>query len=133
MNYANINTNDWPVVTITFERKHLSESSFRAYLNENEKLFQIKKPFITIYDASEGGYISFKYQILQASWIKSNHHNIRLYSLFTIYVVKDIWAFIALKVILLFQPSPAKNKVVKSMTEAIRIAEEKVLAQTKED
>jgi hypothetical protein len=116
--YAEIDKSRFPVVTVTFTGKSLSNDSFVEYLNELTALYAAKEKLAIIFDARNAPLPSLNQQQRQAAWLKENENVMREYCLGTAYVITKVAVRMILRMIFAITSQPVPFEVCSNMDDA---------------
>lgn len=124
--YAIIDSTDFPLVTVTFTGNKPTEESFNLYTSQLEACYARGDKFTIIFDGRKAVFPSFKFQKMQAKWLKDHEKLIKSQCLGTAYIVANLGISFALRTIFMLQPQPVDYTVVSSLSEAIYWATEQM-------
>ncbi len=88
--YANINHQEFPVVTVTFYNETPSTTEVKAYLQELEDLYLCGEKFVVIFDVSHIKNIHLETQQQYVAWLEKHHKTIRKSVVANIYVLPSL-------------------------------------------
>jgi len=124
--YAQFDPSDFPIVIVRFTGAKAEDQNFKAYLEELHQAYQPQQPFTYLFDASQATLPGFKYQKMQADWLRDNEQLMKKYCLGTAYVIPNPLVRNVLKGILALQQQPVPHQVVSSEAEAREWCERKL-------
>jgi hypothetical protein len=115
-----------PVILITFTGNEPTEENFRAYLDETYHLYDQQEALSLVFDATKAPLPGFKYQKMQAEWLKNHEQLMKNYCQGTAYVIPNKLVRGILKAIFALQKQPVPYEIFAEKEEAIRWAEEQM-------
>ena len=116
--YTEFDKHDFPLVVITFTGNEPTDENFRAYLDETYHLYDEKKTLAIVFDATQAPLPGFKYQKMQADWLKSHRKLMETYCRGTAYVIPNALVRGILKAIFALQKQPVPYEVFSTQEEA---------------
>ncbi|HKK79816.1 MAG TPA: hypothetical protein VJ933_09310, partial [Phaeodactylibacter sp.] len=116
--YANFDHKEFPVVTVRFTGAAADEANFQAYLDELHHAYERATPFAYLFDATDAALPGFKYQKMQADWLKENEAMMKEYCRGTAYVIANPLVRTVLKGIFALQQQPVPYYITGSQEEA---------------
>ena len=116
--YAIFDHEDFPVVTVHFTGAAANDSNFQAYLDELHHAYKQETPFAYLFDATDATLPGFKYQKMQAGWLKENEAMMKEYCRGTAYVITNPLVRTVLKGIFALQQQPVPYYITGSAEEA---------------
>jgi hypothetical protein len=116
--YATFHLEDFPIVTVRFTGAKAEEENFQAYLNSLHEAYKREAPFTYIFDATQATLPGFKYQKMQADWLKENEPLMKSYCLGTAYVIPNAMIRTVLKGIFALQQQPVPYLIAGTNEEA---------------
>lgn len=124
--YARFEQTDFPIVVVRFTGAKAEDQNFEAYLEDLHQAYQRREPFTYIFDASNAALPGFKYQKMQADWLRNNEQLMKEYCLGTAYVIPNPLIRNVLKGILALQQQPVPHHVASNEVEAREWCEQKL-------
>jgi hypothetical protein len=124
--YTKFDTQEFPVVVITFTGNEPTDENFRAYLDETYHLYDREEALAIVFDATHAPLPGFKYQKMQADWLKKHESLMKEYCRGTAYVIANSLVRNVLKAIFTLQKQPAPYTIVSNLQEARSWAEDKL-------
>jgi hypothetical protein len=88
--YANINHQEFPIVTVTFYNETPSTAEVKAYLKELEDLYLCGEKFVVIFDISLIKNIHLDTQQQYIAWLEKHHRTVRKSVVANIYVLPSL-------------------------------------------
>ncbi len=117
-NYVIFDRSEYPLIKMTFTGEAANDESFAAYLKGLKDNYKRKEKIALLFDASNAGLPSLKYQKQMARWMKSNDGLIKEYCIGIAYVVPQSMIRGALKMIFKFFNNPVPFEVCENEEEA---------------
>ena len=124
--YANIDTVQFPIVTISFSEVEPTVEEFKAYLNEMDKMYDIQGKRVIIFDATKTKYLSSELRIMQGHWLKERKEKIKGLVPLMVFIIPNPLVKIVFKGILIVEPLPAPYKLAKNFEEAFALAKQTI-------
>ena len=116
--YAIIETKEFPIVNVTFTGENANDDNFILFLEEVKQSYDLQNKIALIFDATNAIVPAFKYQKMQANWLKDNQQMIKDFCVGTAYVIPNIIIRSVLKAIFAIQSQPVPFLVCSNITEA---------------
>ncbi|WP_027004036.1 hypothetical protein [Hugenholtzia roseola] len=116
--YATFDNHLFPIQIVTFAAHDPTEEEFDQYLKQLAEIFEKKKPFVRILDASKVKYLASNLRIKQGKWIKEHNELLKTYSLGTAYVIPSTMLQFLLKAIWLVSDQTNEKKVFSTLQDA---------------
>lgn len=116
--YATFHLEDFPIVTVCFTGAKADDSNFQAYLQALHKAYERKQSFTYLFDASQASLPGFKYQKMQADWLKENESLMKRFCQGTAYVIPNAMVRTVLKGIFALQQQPVPYHIAPNEAEA---------------
>ncbi len=126
MQYADINHQEFPIITIRFQNPEPTSQEFRVFLKDLSDLYLCGEKFIVIFDASKVKAMSFELRIRQAEFMKKYRTKIVKSVIMHVYVLPNAFQRAILKSIFLFQTPITPYHIVKTMEEAMQVAKKEI-------
>lgn len=124
--YTEFDTREFPLVVIGFTGNDPTDENFQAYLDETYHLYDRQEPLAIVFDATHAPLPGFKYQKMQADWLKRHEELMRSYCVGTAYVIPNPLVRGILKAIFAIQKQPVPYEVVSSREEAKSWAQQRL-------
>lgn len=116
--YAHFDTSRFPLVLITFTGNQPTEKNFTAYLDQNLHLYNAAEELALVFDARQAVLPSYKFQKMQAEWLKEHEGLMKKYCRGTAYVIPNLLVRGILKAIFAIQKQPSPYMVSSTLPEA---------------
>ncbi|MEQ8520454.1 MAG: STAS/SEC14 domain-containing protein [Cytophagales bacterium] len=110
-NYVSFDRSQYPLIKMTFTGEAANDESFAAYLKGLKDNYKRKEKIALLFDASNAGLPSLKYQKQMAGWMKENNTLIKKYCIGIAYVVPQAMIRGALRVIFKIFNNPVPFEV----------------------
>jgi len=110
--YASFDFSAFPVVVVAFTGNKATEENFQQYLNDLYEAYDRALPFAYLFDAQNAVLPGFKFQKMQAEWLKANESLMKKHCQGTAYHIPNAIIRTALKGIFALQKQPVPYKVV---------------------
>jgi hypothetical protein len=104
--YAEIKTDEFPLVKVKFTGEKADVQNFRAYLEALDEVYSRHEKVALIFDATRASLPNLKFQKLQASWLKENTPLLKQYCLGTAYIIQSAAVRAILRMIFFLTPQP---------------------------
>ncbi len=127
--YVRFDRKEFPLIKMTFTGEAPNDDSFMAYLDGLKANYDRRENIVLLFDASNAGLPTLKYQKQQANWMKENDELIKKYCAGIAYVVPQIVIRGALKMILKFYNNPVPFQVFESLEEGEAWLKDQLLHQ----
>lgn len=124
--YTLFDDREFPVVIIRFTGNKPTEASFRDYLDNTYQLYDRKQELALIFDATHAPLPGYKYQKMQADWLKEHESLMKKHCRGTAYVISNALVRGVLKAIFALQKQPVPYVIVPSLDEAKNWAREQL-------
>lgn len=124
--YYTIDKTAFPIIRIKFNPVEPSEEEFEQYLKDMEEFVLAETPYLRIFNASEAKYLSAKFRIRQAEWIKKHKEAIKTYSMGSVFVIPSLIVKVVFQMITIVSPLPDAHTVVSSMEDAEEWAKKQI-------
>ncbi|QNL20438.1 STAS/SEC14 domain-containing protein [Hyphobacterium sp. CCMP332] len=118
-NYVSFDRSQYPLIKMTFTGEAANDESFAAYLKGLKDNYNRKEKIALLFDASNAGLPSLKYQKQMAGWMKDNNALIKKYCIGIAYIVPQTMIRGALKMIFKFFNNPVPFEVCENEQAAI--------------
>ncbi len=118
--YADFDRSVFPLINCTFTGVPATPENFQTYLEGASHNLSLKKPFVLVFDARKVKLMGFKYQKMQADWVKENEASIAQYCKGTAYIIPGAIVRGFLKAIFALQKQPAPYQIFKDVEEGER-------------
>ncbi len=116
--YATVSNDKKSVVAVVFTGESATDENFSLFLDEVKQSYDYKNKIALIFDATNAVVPAFKYQKMQATWLKENEQMMIDYCAGTAYIIPNIVIRGVLKAIFTLQKQPAPYLVCSNATEA---------------
>jgi hypothetical protein len=116
--YTLFDERDFPLVIITFTGNKPTEANFKDYLDKTYHLYDRKQDLALIFDATHAPLPGYKYQKMQADWLKKNEGLMKTYCSGTAYVIANALVRNVLKAIFAIQKQPVPFAIFSTLEEA---------------
>ena len=126
MKYASIDTGLFPIVKVTYQGFEPTMEEFNEYLNELLEIYNRKKHFVLIFDASKAKYLKAELRVEQGKWIEKNQNLIKQYCLGNSFVISNPIIKIVFNCILAVKPPPVNYAVFSHIHNASEWAKEQL-------
>ena len=105
--YARFESAYAPVQVVRFTGEKPQEDTFAAYLDELAAMYEERRLFGLVFDATQASTTGIKYQRQQADWLRTYTPLIQQYCAGTAYIISNPLIRTVLKGIFSFQKQPA--------------------------
>jgi len=116
--YTTFDTSNFPLVIIAFTGNEATEANFSDYLTKTHQLYDAKEDLAIIFDATHATLPGFKYQKMQADWLKENEALMKNYCQGTAYIIPNLLVRGILKAIFAIQKQPVPYQVFSDYAQA---------------
>lgn len=116
--YAEINTENFPIVEVIFTGHKATDDNFTKYLEELKEVYSRHEKLSIIFDASNAVFPGLKYQKMQGDWLKENEEVMKKYCSGTAYIIVNTIIRGVLKTIFKFQKQPVPYHICSNIEEA---------------
>ncbi len=124
--YATFDDSRFPVVFVRFTGATATDENFQAYLDQLHGAYQRRQPFTYLFDATDASLPGFKYQKMQADWLKKNEQLMKEYCQGTAYVIPSAMVRTILRGIFSLQKQPVPYAILPGKEEATEWCEERM-------
>lgn len=116
--YAEIDKAHFPLVYVRFTGHPAEAENFKLYLDELRESYARKEPLALLFDAREASLPAYRYQRMQAQWLKENHELMKDFCAGTAYIIPNAMLRSVLRFILFLQAQPVAYSVFEEPSEA---------------
>jgi len=124
--YTVFDDREFPLVIISFTGNKPTEANFSEYLDKTFHLYDRQENLVLIFDATHARVPGFKYQKMQADWLKQHEALMKKYCRGTAYVIANSLVRNVLKAIFALQKQPVPYTIVSDLREARSWAQNKL-------
>ncbi|MCC5944987.1 MAG: hypothetical protein JJT94_08620 [Bernardetiaceae bacterium] len=120
-NYTQIDTENFPIITVTYSDRTPTEAEFDAYLQDIlDKVYNaFATDFVIIFDARDAKpYLASKLRIKQGNWITEHTEIIQKHCKSWVFVQPNTILQYTLKAIFAISPPPVSYKIYRDIKEA---------------
>lgn len=115
--YAIVDNTNFPIIEVTFTGENATDDNFTLFLEEVKKSYDNQNKIALIFDATHAIVPAYKYQKMQADWLKDNSQMIKEFCAGTAYIIPNIIIRTVLKAIFTLQNQPAPYVVSSTFKE----------------
>lgn len=116
------------VIKITFSEIEPDNNLFNKYLKFLDDIYAKKEKIILVYDSSKAKYLSSELRVKLGIWYKTNSEAVKQYNHHTIFIINSMMIRFVLNAIFVVEKPVYKYDIVKSMEEAEKIMDQKLLS-----
>lgn len=116
--YAEVNTENFPVVKVVFTGNKATDDNFIKYLNELKAIYYDGNKLAIVFDATNAVFPNLKYQKIQADWLKDNEELMKSFCVGTAYVIPNSIIRGVLTTIFKFQKQPVAYHICGNLSDA---------------
>lgn len=124
--YTVFDDREFPLVIISFTGNKPTEANFNDYLDKTFRLYDREEDLVLIFDATHAKVPGYKYQKMQADWLKQHESLMKTHCRGTAYVIKNSLVRNVLKAIFALQKQPVPYTIVSNLDEARSWAQDKL-------
>ena len=124
--YTVFDDREFPLVIISFTGNKPTEDNFNEYLDKTFHLYDRQEDLVLIFDATHARVPGYKYQKMQADWLKQHEALMKKNCRGTAYVIANSLVRNVLKAIFALQKQPVPYTIVPNLQEARSWAQNKL-------